>query len=277
MALAVLFFISCEKEIVVELPEYKEKVCVDAKIEQGQYPTVFLTKNAAYFGSYDLNALLTYAITDALVIISDGTTTDTLTHLLYGFYTGTGLTGQVNRTYSLTIVAEGKTYTATTTILPPQPLDSLWFEVQGTMDSLGYIWAHFNEPAGIGNAYRWFAQRMNKDPGFIPPFGSAFDDKFIDGQTFDFGYTRGHAQNSSAEDDNNIEHGYFKSQDTVIIKFTTIDQASFDFWRTYETQAASEGNPFSSPGTIKSNILPKGEALGIFCGYGVWLDTLITQ
>lgn len=271
------FLISCIKDVDVDVPDYKEKLCVDARIDQGEYARVFLTKNAKYFGSYDLNELLNYVVTNAFVTVSNGITTDTLTHIAYGFYQGSVITGQVGGNYTLTINWDNKIYTANTSILTPIPLDSLWFEVQGTLDSLGYIWAHLNEPAGTGNAYRWFAKRLNKDADFIPPFGSAFDDKFIDGQAFDFAYNRGHLPSSDAEDDNNLEHGYFKSQDTVVIKFTTIDQPAFDFWRTYETQVLSEGNPFAAPGTIKSNIYPAGEALGVFCGYGIFLDTLITQ
>ena len=190
---------------------------------------------------------------------------------------GNSLTGQVGNSYTLTIVQGGKTYTATTTIPTPVALDSLWFEVQGTLDSLGYIWAHLNEPAATVDYYRWFAMRLNKDASFIAPFGSAIEDRFFNGQSFDFAYNRGMAPNSDAEDDNNGEAWYFKTEDTVVVKFASIDQASFDFWRSYETQVMSEGNPFAAPGSIKTNILPEGEALGVFCGYGVFLDTLITQ
>lgn len=272
-----VFFGSCVKDIEVDVPEYQEKLCVDARIEQGGFARVILTKNAPYFGEYDLNNLLNYVVTNAFVTVSNGSTVDTLTHIGFGLYQGSVITGQAGGNYTLNISWNSKVYTASTSILAPVPLDSLWFEVQGTLDSLGYIWAHLSEPPGTGNAYRWFAMRLNKDADFVPPFGSAFDDKFIDGQAFDFAYNRGHLPSSDAEDDNNIEHGYFKKQDTVVIKFTTIDEPSYDFWRTYETQVLSEGNPFAAPGSIKSNILPKGEALGIFCGYGIILDTLITQ
>ncbi|MCC7303523.1 MAG: DUF4249 domain-containing protein [Bacteroidia bacterium] len=268
---------SCVKDIEVDVPEYSEKLCVDGRIEQGQTAWVVLTRNAAFFGDYDLNNLLNYIVTDAFVTVSNGVTTDTLTHFMYGLYAGSTITGQVGTTYTLNISWNNKVYTSTTTIPGPVPLDSLWFKVQGTMDSLGYVWANFQEPQGTGNAYRWFAKRLNKDQDFIAPFGSAFEDKFIDGQDFDFAYNRGQLPDSDAPDDNNEEAYYFKKDDTIVVKFTSIDDPSYQFWRSYETQVLSGGNPFAAPGNVKSNILPKGEALGVFCGYGVFLDTLITN
>jgi hypothetical protein len=154
--------------------------------------------------------------------------------------------------------------------------------VDGQKDSLGFIWAHLTDPDTIGNCYRWFAQRINhypgtnemKDPYFIAPIGSTTEDKFFNGKSFDFGYNRGNLPNSDKDDDNNDERFYFKRGDTVVVRFTTIDRANFEFWRNQETQVSNNGNPFSNPQPIKSNI---NGGLGVWGAYGVSYDTVIAK
>lgn len=278
--LLILVFISCEKEITVDLPNPEEKIVVEGHIEPGSFPYVLLSVNAAYFAPTDLNAYQQYLVKNAVVTITDGTVTDTLHELIPGygyFYAAKSLTGTIGKTYSISISAKGKTIYGNTSITVPVPLDSLWFKTIPGNDSLGYLYAHLSEPAGPGNYYRIFAKRMGKDDDFIPPFGSVFDDKFIDGQSFEFSFSRGSEPNSTKPDDNNEEEGYFKAGDTVIVKFCTLDKEGFEFYRSFETELYSNGNPFAAPSNIKSNLKPDKNVLGVFCGYGVWTDTLILK
>jgi len=39
----------------------------------------------------------------------------------------------------------------------------------------------------------------------------------------------------------------------------------------------SEGNPFASPASVISNVYPREEALGVWAGYGVALDTVVCE
>lgn len=279
-----MLFFSCEKEISIDdLPQPTDKIVVEGHVEPGKNPYVILTRNAPYFAPVDSATLANIVVQNALVTVNDGFTTDTL-FMTFDFnylppiiYRAQNMVGVPGRTYILTIVAEGKTLTATTTLPQPVPLDSLWFKLYAPEenDSLGFVWAHMSEPAGLGQAYRWFAKRIGKDLDFIPPLGSVFDDKFIDGQSFDFAYNRGSRPNSGAEDDTNNERGFFKKGDTVVIKFCSIDYEAFEFFRSFEIDLFSSGNPFASPASVKSNIFPEEDGLGIFCGYGAALDTVV--
>lgn len=276
-----LLFPSCEKDIELKVPEAEKKLVVEGHIENGKNPYVILTRTASFFQPTDSASLAQMLVLDATVTISDGTTTQSMA-LGLNFdvfppivYTTTAMTGEAGKTYYLTIKTGGETYTASTTIPQPVPLDSVWFRLQGTSDSLGYAWAHLSDPPGLGNAYRWFAKRIGKDQIFIAPLGSAFDDKFIEGKSFDFAYNRGETPNSNKDDDTNEEAGYFKEGDTIVVKFCTIDIPSFEFYRSYEVQASSQGNPFASPINIKSNVSNK--AIGIWGGYGVSYDTIIAK
>lgn len=270
----------CTKEITIELPDVESKIVVDGGIFTGEYAQVTLTNSAGYFDPVDSTTLASYLISNATVTLSDGVQTDTLrptvdfTLPIPFVYRGSLIQGQVGRTYTLTVVANGKTVTAVTSIPQPVPLDSLWFELDGGSDSLGFIWANLNEPAGLGNGYRWFAKRIGRDDRFLAPFGSAFFDKFIDGQDFDFGYTRGMEPGSTAPDDDGPERGRFRLGDTAVVRFCAIGPAEVEFFRSYESIVSNQGNPFAAPGVVETNV--QG-GLGIFCGYAPTLDTLVLR
>ncbi|MEP7171351.1 MAG: DUF4249 domain-containing protein [Bacteroidota bacterium] len=288
----ILFFASCEKDITVDLPKPDSQIVVEGYIEAGPIllstlpyavPRVFISYSQAYFAPFDSTSLINSGVKNATVTISNGTVTETLVPPFpeFGYLYAPdssqvfNMIGEAGKDYSLKITTEdGKTITAHTHIYPPIPLDSIWFKVQPGLDSLGYVWAHLNDPDTLGNIYRWFAKRIGKDKDFIAPFGSIFEDKFINGQSFDFAYNRGQIPNSIAEDDKNDEQGYFKAGDTIVIKFCTVGRESFDFWRTAETQYSNNGNPFAATTNIQSNITG---GLGIFEGYSATYDTVIAK
>ena len=274
------FFFGCEKEIDIELPETEQKIVVDGGIFTGQPADVTLTWSAGYFDPIDSASLANYVITDATVTLFDGFTTDTL-HLTFDFnrpiplvFRGSTILGQPGRTYVLTVVADGKTVTSTTTMPTPISLDSVWFQPEIPGDSLGFAWAHLSEPAGYGNGYRWYTKRLNEDVIFMAPFGSTFDDNFVDGRSFDFAYNRPAPISSTAPEDNGRERGYFKTGDTIVVQFCSIGVAEVDFFRTFEIEVSNNGNPFASPSVIASNV---EDGLGVFCGYSTTYDTIICQ
>ncbi len=69
---------ACEKEITVDLPETASKVVVEGTIETGQPPVVLLSRTQSYFEPTSIAGLASLYITDGVVIVSDGFTTDTL-------------------------------------------------------------------------------------------------------------------------------------------------------------------------------------------------------
>lgn len=274
----VLFLFSCTKEVTIDLPAPEKKIVVDGGIYVGAPAEINLTWSTGYFDPIDSASIANYLISNAVVVVHDGALTDTL-HPAFNpnkpipiVWRGTTILGQVGHTYTLTVVAEGKTATSTTTINQPVALDSTWFKLEPPHDSLGYAWAHLTDPAGPGNGYRWFAKRITKDPAFLAPFGSAFDDKFIEGSSFDFAYYRPSTPGSSAPEDNNEQDGFYITGDTIVVQFCSIGQPEVNFFRTYENVVANNGNPFAAPGVIKTNV--EG-GLGIFCGYSPSYDTII--
>lgn len=318
LALPLLAFLwcGCEKEITVDLPAVEAKVVIDGSIELGRPPIILLSKSQGYFDPVDLTSLEDLYIKGAVCSLTDGTTTATLDELcvadlpeellddvaaLLGFsaevlvqldlcaYTlvsASDLWGQEGKTYSLTVDYQDHHLTAQTKLNAPVALDATWFELSGNSDSLGFLHAQITDPDTIGNAYRWYAQRLNnyepwaeqagqqKDGSMIAPLGSVADDEFFNGLTFEFAYFRGTVAASSKEDDYNEERGYFKVGDTVAVRGCSIDYAAFLHVYAFESQIANQGSPFAIPANIPTNV--EG-GLGAFIGYSVYNDTIICQ
>ena len=298
-SLLIAIILSCQKQIEFDLPEVEQTIVVEGKIESGEPPIVYLTNTQGYFDSLDINTLLDIFIKDAIVKVSDGINEVTLLHTFniaqpekLWHYTcdSASFHGVDGRNYLLTIEYGGEIFTANTQIPYPVPLDSIWFEAQSGLDSLGFIWTKFTDPDTLGNCYRWFSQRINtylynypspydnikgqkKDTIMVAPFGSATDDKLFNGLAFEFAVARGEIGNFEGPDDEGPEEGMFKIGDTVAIKATSITYSTYLFVRSMEDQALSNGSPFASPGNLPNNII--GGAIGNWSGYGVYRDTVI--
>ncbi len=284
VGLFLFLFISCEKTITVDIPQAETKIVVEGYIEPGKPAQVLLTKSSPYFGKVPTTQeeLLAMIITDAKVVVSDGITTDTLKvtydenagFFPYLFYTGDTaiLKGVPGRRYDLKIITDTETLTATTTIPALIPLDSTWFVIQGDGHyNRGFCWGLLSDPDTLGNCYRIMAKRLGKDTNFIAPYGSPFDDKFINGKSFQFYFSRGTEAGSTETGDDLY---YFLKGDTVVVKFCTLDKAHLDFWLSAENDIYNQGNPFSSPLTLITNI---NGGLGVWGGYGATYDTVICK
>ena len=278
-AVVVLSLISCTEDVNLSVISSTErKIVIEGNIENGKSAEVLVTRNSPISQPIDISAIF---VSDAKVYVSNGTITDTLKYTLdptgslpFAYKGSSLLMGVAGQTYNLTVIADGKTFTATTTIPTPIKLDSVWWKIQPPEDSLGFAWAHLTDPAGPGNAYKWYAKRATKDRRYIAPYGSTFDDKFIDGKSFDFAYNRGSDPTASAtaSKEKETDRGFFRLGDTIYIKFCAIDPNTFKFYSTYEQALQTNGNPFASPVAISSNI--KGGGLGVWGGLGTTYDTI---
>lgn len=281
-----LLLSACEKEIKLDLPDAETKVVVEGVIENGQHPYVVLTRSSSYFAPVN-EWIDNLFIDDATVVVTDGTITDTLTLTLdyelfaplpFLVYKSNNIVGEVGKTYDLTIVAEGQTLNASTTITTPVPLDSLWFQREpgAEADTLGYVWAQLSDPPELGNNYAWFSQQLGYDSRLLAPRGYTFDDKFFNGSTISFPYQRADdpLKDDAIEEQDSTVHGWFYSEgDTIVIKFCTMDYAHYKFRDILEDVAESGDNPFSSPATVPTNIKENG--LGYWGGFGCALDTVV--
>ncbi len=282
----ILLLLSCEKNISFDLNETASVLVVDAQIENGEAPLVVLTKSQSYFSEVTPELLAGSFVRNAEVYVSNGT----LTHRLkeYGYtlvpgYTAyyysidssslsTAFNGEFNTNYTLRIVAEGKTYESSTRIpnLSIVP-DSLYFKLapQNPDTNKRVMMVKATDPAGLGNYVRYFT-KTNSEP-FYPGENSVFTDEVIDGTSYEIQLPQGIDRNDPPSDENNF---FFKA-DTVTLKFCNITRPTYTFWNTWEFAFQSIGNPFAQPNKVIGNI--SNGALGAFCGYAAWYQTVVVE
>ena len=281
-----MLFASCEKKIDFPLKEADALLSVDASIETGQVPMVVLTKSINFFSKVTLGILSDAMVRNATVTIKEGNNTIPLKkkeiifpgNLSYVYYTcdTTGsdpvIRGVEGKSYELNIEWEGRTYTATTTIpVLKKTVDSLWWEkaplTEDTSSKIVLKGLFFDPPA-FGDYVRYFT-KVNSEP-FYPGSNSAFDDLLVNGTTYEVEIPRSLDRNTR---ENFSDRPTFRRGDTITIKFSNIDKATYDFWRTVEFSYRAAGNPFSSPVKILGNI--SNGAMGYFGGYANQFRSII--
>jgi hypothetical protein len=277
-------FTACEKAIDFDLNTTTAKLVVEATIENGEPPRVVLTNSFNYFDVIDPAMLTSAFVHDAEVYISNGTKTHKLKEYkipvgldLDLFYysidssdLSTSFTGELNGAYTLRILSNGQEYTAKTTIPDiSKVVDSVWWKPAPPSDDSTrvVVMVKATDPPGYGDYVRYFTKK-NEEP-FFPGLNSVFDDLFIDGTTYEIQVEPGFNRNVEREEDDL----FFHKCDSVTLRLSNIDRATYDFWRTMEYSYASVGNPFATPIKVLGNI--SNGALGYFGGYASQDHSLI--
>ncbi len=281
--LLTLAFVSCEKEIDVEIPGgYQEQLVVEASINT-RFPLlnyVFISKTMDYFKpdlslngvkgatvymtegtggtqSFDQQKRVRLFPIDSLAsFLTDSTFKKTIQSFsgVYMSFDTAGLRGKANHYYLLEIfLPDGRTVTGTTYIPNIVTIDSLKKRVnpdKPTGKDSRFLSFQFVDGPGQDN-YRMAVNHSTDSLLFGwggATFFRTFDDEFLNNGIRPYEFA------------NPWEQG-----DTINIYFTHIGRPEFLFWQSFG-RAANSGGPFSTPATVKSNI--KG-AIGSFTGYAV--------
>ena len=130
--------LSCTKEVNIDIPGYVKTMVVDGSISTGQPPIVLLSSSQDIFSPTNLQAYINGFISGAVITVSNGTNTVTLTEFctdnlpagseayassIFGIpvdqlasvhlcaYTSLdpSIWGEVGKTYTLSVTHEGKT------------------------------------------------------------------------------------------------------------------------------------------------------------------------
>jgi hypothetical protein len=299
-----LAFTSCEKEVKINFKGSDPKVVVEGAIEYGLPPYVILTHSIGYFERINPDVLQNSYLHGAKISVTDGMRSVALkeyiidtpiggTNYKFSIYSvdvtdpdALQFTGQYEKFYTLNIKTEdGQEFSAVTKIPQPKPVDSMWVQAPPSPPKPGAVqlFVQYSDPDTIGNCVKYWTQRRFQaydsltgqlkyyNTGFVAGLNSSYNDEIINGSSIrivlDAGYDR------SNPDLNLDTYGYFFRGDTIVLKWSAIDRATYDFWSTLDFAYSSTGNPFASPVQILGNL--KGGALGVWAGYGTTYDTLI--
>ena len=300
-----IFFISCQDEITLDLPQAENKLVIEGAIENGFPPYIIITKNQGYFDEISIDTYSNIFVNDIdsvkIWYYSEGLKVSKIleqiigldslppiyTDLSYFNNTDNYEFSKVGRTYFLEIKWNDQIITSETTIPTPTPLDCLWVEQSETADKEFKcdIRALYSDPAEVQNNILIKSKRIQhyerKDsldcnvenkPDFSLKLIDSGTDVLINGQSFETYFPRPKergfptgAYNSYHTKECDDGSTLEFNEDVVLIKFCQIDEPSVKFWRGLVRQVGTNGNPFAEPMNLLSNI---NGGLGIFTGYG---------
>jgi hypothetical protein len=297
-------FLSCSKEVKIDIPGFASQLVVDGTIETNGNPLVLLSQSSNIYSETNLSSYLNNFITNADVKVVHGLDTFNLSPMNIGdlplasqkklaemleigfgetillpikVYSNIELIATANSSYELIIDYNSKTYKSTTFIPLPSTLDNLYWKPEISNPIYGKSWARLSDNSTQYDAYKWEVRRINKnsenedlDLIFRKTNDAYFDDRFCNGLSFDFSYDNPLKRKDSTH---LLEYKrYFRMGDSVVVKFSKMDLNTFTFFQKKEAQLSSNSSPFASPINIPSTI--SGGALGIWAGFSPYYDTL---
>lgn len=240
--------------------EVEPRLVVEAWIESDGAPVVMVTTSVTPTREPQaISSLSNHVERWAKVSISDGEGEIILTGYITSryfppyYYTTGRMTGEVGKTYRLTVETKGRRATAYATIPPPQDLirlepvpfgdDGDQFLIKATVSGNGH--------------YKFFTRIEGRDESYIPSITSLADaGKTGTEITIRPGSTLNHLDNRPS----------FKSGETVSVKVCTMEDDIYQMWKTLDNLIYLDRTAFF---TLDTNLPGNVDgAIGYFAGYG---------
>ncbi len=246
--LLLLSFIAldCQRVISVDLNSAAPEIVIEGSISDSTGPYYVTLSKTVNFDQPNTFP----PVAGAHIVMSDNLGhSDLLTETsLSGTYVASTLQGTPGRTYTLDVTADGKEYLASSTMPLPVGIDSLAIENSPFGSNLRkLIDAHFTDPPGIKNYYRFVVMRN----GIISPNIYLYDDRIQDGQPI-----------TSVLSVDTLQTG-----DTLVVFLQGIDEGVYNYFRTAAQISGDRGSFSASPANPLSNF--NNGALGYFSAYAV--------
>ena len=178
------------------------------------------------------------------------------------YFEGTEIIGKVGEEYHLKVELHGKVYTSKTTITTPVPLTQLEVKTNPLDAAKKYFFIRFLDPSLQKNYYKIYVKRIGIDQDFMSCYLSTFTDFLFDGKENSFEVLKGYSPLVDKE-----MNRYFQKGDSVLLKFCTINQLQFDYWKKIESLLTISSNPFGLSSAEAPSMIDGG-ALGIWSGQG---------
>ena len=250
----VLFFCSCQKVVNLNLNTVPPQIVIQGEITDSAGPySITINQSVDFYASNTFPA-----ISGAVVKISDNLgNSDSLIEYTPGIYSTTNFLGRPGRTYTLSVTAQNKTYTAVSSMPMPVKLDSVTFEITSGfgIQRINAI-ANFQDPPGIPNYYQFLeyinGKQFNKEIFIL-------DDRLSDGK-----YISTTLRTDSS---------YINMGDVVKLKMYSIDENVYNYFlQLRQSSGTGAFNSTASPANPTTNI--SGGALGYFSAHTTQFQTV---
>jgi hypothetical protein len=265
--MTLLFLQACnlEREVNIELPDYKNQPVVECYLEAGKPYRLLLSQSFAYFDQFDFDNPAAALINDAIVIVrykdqevilNNQIFLDLETGKVANYGSTTLVPEDFNEDFFLEIsLKDGTLLSAQTKLLPVVPIDSVIVEFNPSGTKARAL-TYFTENQ---NQINWYRRMLNFGSlDSIPLQDFVLDDDFFDTSLGVFGSGFG-----------------FEEGDTLIHTLVHIEEPYYKYLNTLNQSISANINPFGQPGLIESNIMGTKPAIGIFTGLSLHRDTVI--
>jgi hypothetical protein len=234
--------ISCEKVVDIDLNTSSPRIVIEGNISDQSGPYFVTLSQTVNFDETNVFP----PITGANIVMSDNVgNLESLIETLPGTYKTSSMRGVPGRTYTLTVIADGKEYVAVSTMPSPVNIDYLTVQNQNFgRNQMKVINVQFRDPAKVKNYYRFVEVKNNVEQKFI----FLYDDRVQDGSSI---------TSSLFADEDTLRTG-----DNVIVSLQCIDKGVFDYFRTMRQASGGGGPQAASPANPLSNF--SNGALGYF-------------
>lgn len=226
-AAAGLFLTSCEKVIDVDLNSEDPQVVIEANFTAGE-----TTHRVSVTQTLNFDQEAPYpAINNATVTVTDNLgNSQVLTFVGNGIYETTAYPVIEGRTYTLTVIAGGESYVASSTVPGLVEIDTLTVQYfPFGPDGFNSLIPIRTDPAGVSNYYQFDLYRNGDRVSGI----YLQDDQFTDGIV---------VEQPIFDND-----GEYESGDTALVEMYGIDRPVYDyFFALLQNETATPANPTSN-------------------------------
>lgn len=257
------------QEVEIDLPAYENQLVVESYLIPGQPFFVLLTTSFSYFDPFPAEtsqfleellvkgATVTIKYGDKTVNLSEQLFFNPFTGKLYNYVSSQLVPSDFTSEFQLEIrTTDGELVTAKTFIPKSILTDSLVIQKSET-DTLYRLLAYWTDDVNEKNYFRRILNVGSMDSVYVD---FTLDDRLLDSAKFVVG------------------SGYdFSIGDTVINTILHVTKEYYDFSNSVSFAASSNGNPFSQPSTIRSNLEGSKNPLGIFAGINPDQRTVIIK
>ena len=258
--------LSCEDKF---LPKDQDVTIVEGWIDAGGFPVVIVTRSLPVRlrdEAISMDQLSNYVDKWAKVTVSDGEHVAVLTgkmdnNYVPGYiYTSSYIRGEAGKSYTLTVQTRGRKVKAQTTIpLNPPTVDSVVCRHVESDTSMCEVTAYVHHNAGGEEYIKSFYQEGADAQQFLSSFLGVVDCGLAD-SIFSMPIIKGVSDYDKSDDDR-----FFANDTLVKLKISTMDQVSYEIWRSYEDNNRFRSSFFSSSiREVGSNIVG---GRGYWCGF----------
>lgn len=252
-------FISCDDKIDVDLSEATPRLVIEASLDWekgtvGNNQSIKLSTSTPYF-----NTTLNTSVIGANVRVTNNNSS-----AVYNFadendgtYTINNFVPVLNDSYTLEVIYNGETYTATENLIPVSPITSVEQSLEGGFDEeVLDVTIFFDDPVNVDNFYMFRFKEST--------------DLFAELETQSDEFSDGNEQNEFFEKDRDDEDETeeFNPGDVVNIKLYGVSQRYYNYVSLLVDQYDSGGDPFATtPAEVRGNCVNTTNEANYAFGY----------